>query len=36
MSEDKKEDKKPKRKKKREFPHVNEDAFILKWYRKEK
>lgn len=35
MSEDKKNEKKPKRKK-REFPHVNEEAFILKWYRKEK
>lgn len=35
MSKDKKEDKPKPRKKKREFPHVNEEVYILKWYKKE-
>lgn len=34
MSEDKKEDKSKPRKKKREFPHVDERAYILKWVEK--
>lgn len=34
MGEDKKEDTPKPRKKKREFPNIDEEAYILKWAKK--